>query len=64
MGIFFAMVLTIGCRISATDNRSVPWSKTIVLFRFAPVSASRMRFTAPEWKHSPGTGDEAMPPVP
>jgi hypothetical protein len=64
MGIFFAVVLTIGCRISATDDRSVPWSKTIVLFRSAPASASRMRFTAPVWKHSPGTGDEAMAPAP
>jgi hypothetical protein len=64
MPIFFAVVLTIGCLISATDNRSVPWSITIVLFRFAPASASRMRFTAPEWKHSPGTGGEAMPPAP
>jgi hypothetical protein len=64
MGIFFAVVLTIGCRISATDNRSVPWSRAIMLFRFAPASASRMRSTAPEWKHSPGTGDEAMLPVP
>jgi hypothetical protein len=27
-------------------------------------SASPMRFTAPEWKHAPGTDDEVTPPTP
>jgi hypothetical protein len=61
MAIFFAVVLTIDCPISTSDNRCVLWSR--MLFLFAPASASRMRFTAPDWKHSPDTGDEAMPPA-
>jgi hypothetical protein len=53
--------LTIGWPISATGKRSVV--EVTVLFLFVPASASQMRFTKPGWKHSPGTGDEAMPPA-
>jgi hypothetical protein len=44
IGIFCAVALTIGCRISVTGSPLLRWSRTIVPFPFAPASASRMRF--------------------